>query len=350
MAQNVQGTIISGKVNKIRWRPDPFGSSHSFITGTWDSRPNNINFWDFRETEDSDVYPFTLVEEAVNGDITEAKFLNADLFLVSTSLGTLKLFKIIGDISGSYTLTEQIQWHKLHGFNNGDEASCTSFDTYESDVVTVGEDGRINFLTASKKEPLHTIDDADSCTLNCVTFLKHNEILTGNSRGHMKIWDSRTNNKTPSNKFMLSSDQIMPTCVVHHPSQRHILIAGDEEGSLTVWDLRQNTFPVNLLSAHTDSVSEIQFHPDYPDQLFSCSSAGEIWHWVAPPKSGPSTSHELDNNPLFLTESIKNNLEVYALMPKLHKPINSLDIHKDKVLCGCDNEAMYLINNVNLFA
>lgn len=97
-------------------------------------------------------------------------------------------------------------------------------------------------------------------------------------------------------------------------------------------------------------MSEIQFHPNYPDQLFSCSSAGEIWHWTTPPKAGSSTSlPETDSNPLFLTESIKNSLEVFALMPKLHKPINSLDINKNKILCGCDNEAIYLINDVNLF-
>jgi WD40 repeat protein len=41
--------------------------------------------------------------------------------------------------------------------------------------------------------------------------------------------------------------------VTHHPTQRHMVLAGGEDGSITVWDLRQNTFPVTLLSAHSDT-------------------------------------------------------------------------------------------------
>lgn len=117
-----------------------------------------------------------------------------------------------------------------------------------------------------------------------------------------------------------------------------------------MWDLRQNTFPVNLLSAHTDSVSEILFHPSHPDQLFSCSNAGEVWHWMSPVKHSSTPSMDIEGTPLFLVENVKNSLEVYALMPKLHKPINSIDVNGNKVLCGCDNEAIYLINDVSLFA
>lgn len=50
-------------------------------------------------------------------------------------------------------------------------------------------------------------EDADSCSIYCVDFLKHNEVLTGNSRGHMKIWDLRSSQDVPDTTFMLS-DQI----------------------------------------------------------------------------------------------------------------------------------------------
>jgi hypothetical protein len=32
-----------------------------------------------------------------------------------------------------------------------------------------------------------------------------------------------------------------------------MVLAGGEDGSITVWDLRHNTFPVTLLSAHSDT-------------------------------------------------------------------------------------------------
>lgn len=46
--------------------------------------------------------------------------------------------------------------------------------------------------------------DADSCSLYCVDFLRHSEILTGNLRGHMKVWDLRSEQDTPATTFMLS--------------------------------------------------------------------------------------------------------------------------------------------------
>lgn len=41
--------------------------------------------------------------------------------------------------------------------------------------------------------------------------------------------------------------------MMHHPTQCHVVLAGGEDGSLTVWDLRHNTFPVTLVNAHSDT-------------------------------------------------------------------------------------------------
>lgn len=93
---------------------------------------------------------------------------------------------------------------------------------------------------------------------------------------------------------------------------------------------------------------EIHFHPDHPDQLFTCSTAGDVWHWS--PKMGGSSLGLLEGEIIWLaSDAIKNKLDVFTLMPKLHKPINSLDVNRNKVLCGCDNEAVYLISGVNVF-
>lgn len=157
--------------------------------------------------------------------------------MASSSLGSLVLFKINTNLSETYDFVREIEWDQIHGFKNCDAASCTSFALYENDIVSVGEDGRINLLAAQRKDVLRTIDNADSCSLNCVTFLKHNEILTSNTRGQMKIWDLRSNKDVPANTFMLSGDQVMPTCLVHHPTQRHLLVAGDEDGKNYIFNL-----------------------------------------------------------------------------------------------------------------
>lgn len=43
------------------------------------------------------------------------------------------------------------------------------------------------------------------------------------------------------------------TTITHHPSQKHILLAGLECGSIAVWDLRNTTSTVALLDAHSKS-------------------------------------------------------------------------------------------------
>ncbi|KAF5295321.1 hypothetical protein FQA39_LY13186 [Lamprigera yunnana] len=355
MVQSVHGTFISEKINTIRWRPDAFNDSHSFITGSWDSDQNNIKLWNFEASEDdTEIYPFIIENFEIIGDVTEAKFLNSDYCVVSTSMGTILCLKLTTTLTGDIKITQEICWDKIHHFRCNENSPCTALAVYDRDIVTVGEDGCINLLNAQNTNVSRSIKDADSCSLNCVAFLKHNEILTGNSRGQMKVWDVREQSSSPANSFMLSGDQIAATCLAHHPTQRHMVVAGDEDGSLTVWDLRQNVFPINLLNAHSETVSEIQFHPDHPDQMFSCSFSGELWHWITnKPVSQAGgkllTITEMETNPWLSTESIKNKFEVFMLMPKLHKPINGIDLSRNRVLCGCDNEAIYLINNVNIY-
>lgn len=147
-------------------------------------------------------------------------------------------------------LKNEITWRNIHSFKNGESSPCTALALYENDIATVGEDGCINLLTAQSqivvrkigrtiftfKESLLLIyfsftDDADSCSIHRVIFIKHNEILTSNLRGQMKIWDLRSNNKVPNITFMLSGDQVTPTCLAYHPTQRHLIIAGDDLGN-----------------------------------------------------------------------------------------------------------------------
>lgn len=66
--------------------------------------------------------------------------------------------------------------------------------------------------------------------MNCILFSKHNEILTSNLRGQMKIWDLRSASNEASSTFMLSGDQVTPTCLTFHPTQRHLILAGDDLG------------------------------------------------------------------------------------------------------------------------
>ena len=64
----------------------------------------------------------------------------------------------------------------LYIFSDGAPAPCTGLATMDGDIVTVGEDGKMNFLTSHQSQVVRSIENADSFTLHCVCFLKHNEV------------------------------------------------------------------------------------------------------------------------------------------------------------------------------
>lgn len=47
-----------------------------------------------------------------------------------------------------------------------------------------------------------------------------------------------------------SGDRVSLLCVDKHPMQPHLLAAGGQDGVLSIWDMRQELYPVTLLEAH----------------------------------------------------------------------------------------------------
>ncbi|CAG4950574.1 unnamed protein product [Parnassius apollo] len=340
MPLDVQGTFVSQKINKIRWIPEDYVETKCFFTGSWDDEANSIKVWNFeRINEDEDVeYPKQLSEYKVDGDITEIKFTDKNTIAASTSDGNVRLLEI-SSYNRQTPLREIFSWKKLHNFG-GEQCSCTSLDTMEGDVATIGEDGNVNILSSRTGDISRTITGADSCSLHSICFLKHNEVITGNLRGHMKIWDLRSPNNKPAASFLLAGDELAATCIIHHPTQPHYILAGSESGSLAVWDLRINSFPASLLKAHAAGVTEMQFHPENPNKLLTSSISGELWDWNM---EAMTKSTKTSENWMPLED--KNTMSVNSLMPPLHKPINTINCNKGRILCGADNEAIYLIKN-----
>jgi len=42
-------------------------------------------------------------------------------------------------------------------YRTTDYASCTALSTFEQDIASVGEDGKLNLLTAAEKKPVRVI-------------------------------------------------------------------------------------------------------------------------------------------------------------------------------------------------
>jgi len=79
--------------------------------------------------------------------------------------------------------------------------------------------------------------------------------------------------------YYIFQNQVPITCVAQHPSQKHFIFTGSEEGDVGVWDMRTNSLLTTMNSGDTSSLTELAFHPLEPDHLFSSSFGGRLLQW-----------------------------------------------------------------------
>ncbi|XP_055585619.1 nucleoporin Nup43 [Uranotaenia lowii] len=373
----VNSTFISEKVSRIRWVPEQYDESSSFISAGWDSDENSVKVWKlFRNDygigsdgeDENEFVPKCMAEVCFAGDISGLEFVDERTIVASNSEGFISVLELNRDRDED-NLQEVHRFTNLHHFDTFsalNAAPCTGLSVHESEVASVGEDGRLNVASIIAQKVLRNISGADSCTINCVAFLSPREILTGNRLGIIKCFDIRNESQKPSGSFAISCEDEKKsncvTCLAYHPTQKHIILAGSEEGSITVWDLRQPQFPSSYLKAHEHAITELAFHRTQPSRLFSASEGGELWQWNQNATAGNSStgglinstasgtllmdSHPDTNNPWLNGERAKSKINVTSLLSGIRKAINSFDSCRSKVICGGDNEAIYLLENV----
>lgn len=350
--------FVSEKVSKIRWVPEQLKDCERFLTGSWDSKRNSIKLWKLEKNQYCDEYedfiPKCNDKVAINGDISGLELLGMDNAVVSSSDGLVTIVTINRAVEEDRLRTVGTS-ELLHKRNSGKPSPCTGLSVFNKDIATVGEDGRLNIVSATNLRIIKTIE-ADSCSLNAVSYINPKEIITANRMGVMKIFDIRSDSKDPTISFMISCEDDRKSnyvsCLAYHPTQKHIVLAGSEEGSITVWDLRQPGFPASYLSAHNSAITEIGFHKSEPSKLFTASESGEVWQWTQNVMTIPNDVEpqiirhsESDNiNPWLNGERAKSRINVTSLITDLRKPINSFDSFGSKIICGSDSEAVYFIN------
>ncbi|KAG2468096.1 NUP43 protein, partial [Polypterus senegalus] len=257
--------FVSHKISRTRWSPVSSTSLQSpeiFATGSWDNEHNKISIWSIKTNVGDDHFegdPQLLCEYKHDGDVMDLQFLDQEKFAVASSTGSLTIYRFQ---PSSQKITVIHQWDRAHYYSYGN-APCTSVACRTPEIVTVGEDGRINLFRMDHKGIEYTIGkkflvdmalfcdyNADSSTIHAVTFLRTDEVLTVNSIGQLKMWDIRQGNK-PSQILSITGDRVPLHCVDRHPNQQHIVATGGQEGMLCIWDVRQGTVPCSLLEAHS---------------------------------------------------------------------------------------------------
>ncbi|KAM4772509.1 nucleoporin Nup43 [Rhinophrynus dorsalis] len=363
--------FVSQKISKTRWRPISTSSLQQpdvFATGSWDNEENKVSLWTVGDfgvinlDEDYQGDPKLLCDIQHNGDVMDMQFLDHERIVTSSSTGSVTIFR---HHQNNQTLSVNQKWEQAHHHvgSGSTRAPCTGIVCHSPEIVSVGEDGRINFFRADSKEIVRTIDDADSSTMHGVTFLRTTEILTVNSIGQLKMWDLRQQGNDPTQIFSVTSERVPLHCVDRHPNQQHLVATGGQDGMLCIWDVRQGRMPMSLLNAHEAEMWEVHFHPSNPDHLFTCSEDGSLLHWDASGDAtekpsfllgGRNTSHmscstvgqpeanQSLKSVWLTTDHTKGRLEITNLLPSSTLSVNSLDVLGQYLVCGTDAEAIYV--------
>ncbi len=288
------------------------------------------------------------------GDVNEMQFLNADLLAVASSDGSVTLLKVQKDIVGSATpstgisLSKANHWPKIH-------TSCNGLSVSGDHIMSIGNEGKMFLLNVKRQSPIQTFAKADSGSLSCALFLRQDQIAAANSRGQVKIWDLRVGNtqdkQEPAKVCHLAMDLVGVTSLAKHPTQPHVLVGGGSNGVLGFWDLRgTQDYPLSVVKAHSEAVSEVHFHDQQPDHMFSCSQSGETWHWNGSHlKLSTAGPNQKVNSCIWLnSEMVKNRIDTKPMMTKQALPINSMSIMGQSVLVAGDSEAIFLIPDIGL--
>ncbi|POI23676.1 hypothetical protein CIB84_012576 [Bambusicola thoracicus] len=248
--EEVCARFVSQKISKARWRPLPAAALQPpdlFATGSWDNEDNRISIWSVGDAGSAGLNgeyqgePQLLCDIRHNGDVMDMQFLDQERIVVGSSTGSVTVFR---HHQNNQTLSVSHRWENAHyhadQYTACGGAACTGVICNNPEIVTVGEDGRINLYRADQKDAVRTIDrsytppnfkslkyvsdmflyafrlhvffnalltsvadNADSSTLHAVTFLRTTEILTVNSIGQLKIWDFRQQRNEPAQIFSL---------------------------------------------------------------------------------------------------------------------------------------------------
>lgn len=355
----INTSFVSERINKVRFIEEEQANLEpsSFISGSSENK-NNIKLWkllrnDFADENENDLIPKAMSKLTVDGEVIGIEVL--DYNNVAVSAGSSISLVYINRDQERNNLRVNHHFGDIHKFKKtGDAALCTGISVFNENISSIGEDGTINVISANNQKIITTLEETDSVTQTAIRFINYKELITGNRLGVMNSFDLRSGSKKPTATFAVSCEDEKKsnavTCITHHPTQQHIILSASEEGSLTVYDLRQPSFPSSYLCAHDFAITEVMFHPTQPDKLFTSSANGELWKWTQ--NMMQTITQDYDNrndtaNSWLNGERAKNKIAITSILGDLRKSVTSLDCSKQtRVICACNNEAVYVIDNV----
>ncbi|XP_033734815.1 WD repeat-containing protein 27-like [Pecten maximus] len=139
------------------------------------------------------------------------------------------------------------------------------------EVRDMNVDKTVRTMTDVHTKPAHVICQNEGSTFTSHPPDAYDLFVTAAAGDCIKLWDIRTNRCV--RRYEGHLNRVYPCGVDLSPCGRY-LATGSEDRSTYIYDIRTGTY-CHKLTDHTDVVSDVAFHPKYP-QLLSCSLAGKL--------------------------------------------------------------------------
>ncbi|KAG0256942.1 Nucleoporin Nup43 [Mortierella polycephala] len=232
----------------------------------------------------STFVPSKLAEASHQGEVLDMRVVETrdPLLATASSTGEISLYKSKLQASGhtDSPSIELVDTHRHHGFPNKDAAEATSLSVRPQaldEIASVGEDSRLVLLSIDNIQKSLQQSDHIGAGFSAVCWRSSSSLAVTTKIGQLRLFDRRDIAKPILLSTPKSYQRDPLTCVAQHPSEPFRLATGNEEGGVAVWDVRNLSHPeIAGIKVHNSIVWEVQFHPNQPDKLISCSQDGSL--------------------------------------------------------------------------
>lgn len=172
----------------------------------------------------------------------------------------------------------------------------------------------------------------------CTTF-GTNVVMAGDANGQITMWDLRENNEHSNTldpiKTLIPSKKALDavTALCSHPAQSNLVCCGTDDGIVGLIDAR-NVRGANITSTYLvakKAISQVMFHPKCGDNLLVSSNDGSLIRIDAsgaPIAVGPRSTKDT----IWLEGDLVNSLRLDPIRNESVHSISSFDIRSDTVV------------------